>query len=808
MHGWMVDTLGTNLGRSDAPRLSVFLAFLVVAGGLVWGQQDSTKAPPSRFQIQTQAPPEVEKKAEKVEETSSTGKAEAVVKAPRAARPADYREQSVDGHRILNGVKWVPANRKMGRPKQLWSAYMHGVVDHFATPIGWQALLGDKGNVRKLLDSKTLLNAAPFKQANMPSLRLTAGQSLVTPRALPVTAGGRIRLFLWAVSKDGKVANRTWHATAGIDLVTRDASGATVSSRSSRLGVQGNVPWHCYYIDFASSSAGSGAAAAEGEGTDAAASTTATKGGEFLRFYNRTAGTVWFSALSWEAVSEENTYENDEMQDPVSGSLSPNPMYDSLPYHLCAPMGKLFEWRFLQGAKAGLKGQTIDLTTKVGLATYLKDVAVRDPHQLSYAASALPTWHRYGTELQVIPTLEEGWLEAFGKGIAGLQDSATGLWGYEGCPGSIAVTWHIVDGVFGGRRIPRRDRPDLPTPWRSVEGMELPNAARLVDSVLAAQVTYRGKNGRSVRAAWAESAYHTQGKGATPSKERCSLGATANAVSLLRLASRYAGKAYSSRVESAVRDAFRYVLDHCVTADGLWTQSDTDREATHDGFMPRLIDATPYLERRTLATIPRPDVKAEPVKKGVAELQWLSPSDRCVSMRIYCVPRGTGPQAINESHLVGIVQRGPGRLPDVDPLILVETLRGVAGQRWGTRWDGFGEQTHLVWKLGLLPEALALTVGGESIRVTVGKVEEKSVFVSGVSWYGEESPVRKVELIEGEEEEEEEEEDGEEEEEEEGEDDADAKAEEEEEEEEEANDEAEAPGEEQPEEMEPAPAEE
>lgn len=754
MQGLTGETLDTTVLRPEARRLSIWVvAVAILAGALIRAQQAPGNAQPSRFQIQTQTqtPPEAKPEAKDEPKEAPAPAAEAAKPALRAATPADFRKQSVDGYTILNGAKWIPGNRKMGRPKTLWTAYMHGIVDHFAAPIGWQALLGDDARAVKLLDSRTLLDAVPFKKTNMPSLRLSAGQSFVTPLPLPVDVGGRVRVFLWAMGKGERTVTRSWHTTAGLDLVLRGASGKTVHTRSTALGMQGSFPWHCYYVDFLALAPvpESRPASPDGGGQQVAeVADQAPKGGCFLRFYNRTNGTLWFSALSWEIVGEDNTYANDEMQDPVSGSLSPNPLYDPLPYHLCTPMGKLFKWHFLQGSKIGLQGHTIDITTKAGLATYLKDVAAKDPHQLSFAVSALPTWFRYGTELQVLPKLEAGWLEALGKGVAALQDSETGLWGYAGCQGSIAVTWRIVDGVFGAQRIPRHDRPDIATPWRSAGSTELPNAARLVDKVLSMQETYRGRGGRSIRAAWSLSAYHAPGRSTVKtSKQRCSLAATANAISLLRLAARHAGKAYSSRSESAIRDAFRYVLDRCITADGLWKQSDTDRSPTGDGFMPQLIDATQYLERRTLATVPRPDVKASPVRKGVTELQWLGPPDRCVAMRIYCAPLGTGTMAVTESHLVGIVQRGPGKLPDVDPLILTETLRSASGQRWGTRWDCFGEQTYLTWKLGLLPQSLAVTVGGDPIRITVGKPAEKEVFVAGVSWYGEESPLRKIELV-------------------------------------------------------------
>jgi len=752
MQGWTGETFGTVVLRPEARWLSAWLVVAaVLVGASARAQQTPGNTPPSRFQIQTQAPPDAEKEAKTEPKDVPPQETKAAKPTARSTTPADFRKQLVDGYTILNGAKWIPGSRKMGRSKKLWTVYMHGIVDHFAAPIGWKALLGNDTRAAKLLDSGTLLSAVPFKRTNMPSLRLSAGQSFVAPLPLPVDTGGRVRVFLWAMGNGERTVGRSWHSLAGVDLALRDASGKTIKSRSTALGMKGSFPWHCYYVDFcARGPAPESRAAAPDGGKEQGAEGTekSSKGGHFLRFYNRTNGTMWFSALSLEVVGEDNTYTNDEMQDPASGSLSPNPMYDSLPLHLCAPMGKLFEWRFFQGAKVGLQGHTLDITTKAGLSTYLKDVASGDPHQLSYAVSALPTWFCYGTELQLLPKFEAGWLEALGKGVAALQNRETGLWGYAGCPGSVAVTWHIVDGVFGAERVPRRDRPDIAAAWRSAGSTDLPNAARLVDSVLSMQESYRVRGGRSVRAGWSLSAYHAPGHAvAGASKEHCSLAATANAISLLRLAAGHAGKAYSSRVESAVRDALRYVLDKCVTADGLWKQSDTDRSPTNDGFIPRLIDATPYLERRTLATVPKPDVKASPVRKGVAELQWLSPPDRCVSMRIYCVPVGTEATAITESHLVGIVQRGTGKLPEVDPLILVETLRAASGQRWGTRWDCFGEQAYLTWKLGLLPESLALTVGGAPIRITVGKPGEKEVFVAGVSWYGEESPLRKIELV-------------------------------------------------------------
>ena len=67
---------------------------------------------------------------------------------PATGARTPYQEIYLDdGSVIVNRGPWTPENRKEGRPDDLWRTYMHGVVDHFATPVPLGSLLSDEQKI-------------------------------------------------------------------------------------------------------------------------------------------------------------------------------------------------------------------------------------------------------------------------------------------------------------------------------------------------------------------------------------------------------------------------------------------------------------------------------------------------------------------------------------------------------------------------------------------------------------------------------------------------------------------------------------
>ena len=82
--------------------------------------------------------------------------------------------------------------------------------------------------------------------------------------------------------------------------------------------------------------------------------------GLYLVLYNRFRGTAWFSNVSWEPIIKANTYTYDERQDPHTGSLAKNVMYDEMPYHLKyhALAATRYQWRFVLGPRRPATART------------------------------------------------------------------------------------------------------------------------------------------------------------------------------------------------------------------------------------------------------------------------------------------------------------------------------------------------------------------------------------------------------------------------------------------------------------------
>lgn len=455
--------------------------------------------------------------------------------------------------------------------------------------------------------------------------------------------------------------------------------------------------------------------------------------GIYLKLYNPAGGTAWFSTVSWEKITDENTYALNEQQDPVTGSMAPNPSFDELPLHLCFGKSVEYPWTFLTGKKGGAFGVS-DISTVAGLTEYYQTAARNDFEHLVLGVSQLADWYNVGKRLSLLPPMDEEWPAALAKLILDSQDADTGLWTYGDGIRSVAVTTAYVEGLFGKNRISREGYPDVKMPWRGLPVDEIPNAMKIVDTVLGMQTMF-GKDGRE-RGAWGLFAYEYKEKGELEPPIHCSLAATANAMYLLRLCVPYVGRSYQNRIREGITDAASYVLAHCVTPAGLWRQSEVDASVTIPANMPRIIEASYLLEGKSVVTLKTPVVDIPPVRKGSFVFVWKEPEPVAVSLRIYAVPKGTPPEAVTTANLVGIAHRQGSAIKETDPLLMVKAMKAAALAYWQFEWSS-DLYAFTISQLRMLKPALAVTTGAEPLNVKLKGASDLEIYACTVNDRGE-----------------------------------------------------------------------
>lgn len=618
--------------------------------------------------------------------------------------------------------RWTATERKAARPPELWQAYMHGVVDQFAKQIKLQGLYKSDENSAALFDPDQTLET-PFETVSAPSLRLDAGAVVDAAAKLPIVIsswrGKQLRLFVWMKGEDTGLASDSWGSAPGMDVLFKAADGTVLAAAPAYMKTLGTFPWHCYYQDVLMP-------------------TTEALEGVYVRFHNRGAGTAWFSGLSWEAIGFPNAYTNEEKQDPVTGSLAPNPKFDELPAHLRWGKARRYDWSFFRGPAGGAPGIGFDLTTVAGFRDYYHSRAKQDRQHMCQAVRFLADWYHHGTRMQLLPPMEDGWPAGVAAVIVADQDPETGFWGLEGAPRSMAVTWSLVDGLFGARRIRRPDREDVPMPWLSL-GVPLPHPDRIIDTVLDMQQrTGNGSSQNPQRQAWSMAAYDyvadEETRAAGP--DTC-LAATSNAIELLRIAVRYTDPPRYEEVYTAVRAAVGAVLDKCVTTNALWKQLETDPEPTTGAFMPRIIANSMFLEGRVDERMQAPTVAVTRIRAGIWGVDWLASLPEVVAVRIYVAPAGTGPGRLSEPHLAGIIQRSRQRLAESDPIVATTMMKDASRARWGTNWEPMGAYTYTSFKLDRMIGFPAVKEAGNVLELELPDPARAEVYVAAVNRYGE-----------------------------------------------------------------------
>ncbi|MBD3293113.1 MAG: hypothetical protein GF393_09325 [Armatimonadia bacterium] len=649
----------------------------------------------------------------------------AIVLGANAWGQAGERVLSVAGHQVTNIGPWQPDSRLDDRPEDLWRYYMHGIVDHFATPIAWEQIAGEQQDLSAWLVDDPI--DTPYKRSDMPALRIAGDNSLEFDRPLPIpmddVRGKRVRLFVWLRGEDVGARNNCWHAPS-LYVIFRDADGAVLSGSDSYFKTLRTYPWHCYYTDrFVPE--------------DAA--------GIHVRPFNKFHGAAYFSTLSWESVGEHNTYELNDRQDPVTGSTAPNALYDEMPDHLKRGFASRYRWRFVLGEDAGLIGQPYNITTHEGFRRYYFEKAKKEPEHMNHAILHMGSMYRSGTENGHLPPMEAGWLENFAEVLRDDQDPETGYW-HDGFEKSLGLTFHLCNMHFRYWELPRADRADRRSGHNlGVDG--IPRADRIVRTTLDLQSTYEAEDGTRRLAAWNWPAYRWV-PDPDEYEQKCYLGTTWDAIWLLRAASRYVDAAAQAEIYESVKGGLRYVFEACVLPDGTWKQHDTDDAPSKGDYMWGIMQDSAWLERKINEEVPAPDITVSE-GEGALRFEWRDPVGEQNSVRIYAAEAATLHDGINESHLVGIIQRTGHVVQEMDPLVGVQFIRSAGQRRFGwdedlppaDHWRG---RRYLPWKLRMLDSALVHTVDLKPLTMAIP--DGHAVYVSAVTWYGEESAPRQIDL--------------------------------------------------------------
>lgn len=589
-----------------------------------------------------------------------------------------------------------PEDRKSNRPAELWETYMHGIVDEFATPLSPR--FPDAKQIPVKIET-------PYLSCETGAFEVLKGESLLSATVLDVEKfrGKTLRFFYWMrgfETGDRPVIN-SYHDAPQFYVVIKDGKDRTLSKNISHNGAVGTFPWHCYYRDVFIPPTGARVR---------------------LLIENLNGGKAEFARFRFEPVEAANTYSGDERQDPATGSVAAFPRYEPINFHFFAkPFGTKYVWNFLRGPSSGMIGQPYDLTTIDGLRRYFKESVKTDLDQMNHGIMYFPMRYHQAKEANVLPPMEEGWLEELARLIIADQDPRTGFWGTKAIPQSMSVTFHYTDMLFSFG-IERYDAEAQPDPRRCLAAA-MPHAEEMVRSTLKLQSTKDGE-----LAAWSAAAYNFT---ETPDagKSGCQLGSTMNAIRLLRTCRRFVSPELQQEIDRSVKAAFRYALTHVILPDGVYKQQDVDKIATKASYWPSVIEYSRYLERRLDPQLPAP--KLERTADGALRCpEWPEKQN---SIRLYALAENESPE---NSRLCGIISRGGERIIDLDPILATRRMAAAAKSNWGPK--SFPSRGYLHDKVfGDTPRELPAAVAGEPLPVKVPA--GKKLYAATVDWYGAES---------------------------------------------------------------------
>ncbi len=664
-----------------------------------------------------------------------------------AMMTADAGEAAPTGYVVSN--LWLEDGKPLSEDA-LWRHFMHGVTDEKATVIAWDSLLTDKPSQDIWFSPDDLLDCE-LKAANLPTVRLRAGQSLtfrqpvLAPESLEPLKGKTLRFFIWLKGEACGQGVSLWDGAPVATFILKDALGNQTAVYASPFKTRGTFPWHCYNTtvaipgDINTGSGKTAAAGADAESGEAIASllisslddfgddSLPSAPGLYLSLKNPVSGTACFTALSWEVLPDETNDYEPPKADPATGSLAPNPDYDEYPMHFFFGLAGNQPWNFLRGNDLNLNLTTID-----GLRQYVnanKDDWFAFQHVIAALAAAYGT----GEALKLLPPMEDGWLDTLRGLVLSLQDEKTGLWLVNGKP-SILATASVVANGFTAKTLPRQDLAASDTPWACRLGAEIPHAALLAKSLLNAR-TGAGQ----AKVYWNRFAFHEDAAENSDFLTDIDLGSTAAAIQLLQaIAATSDDDALKAEISQAADQAVAFVMQNLLQDNGLWLTSNRTVHPDNAAFLPTLLDASAWAESRPWADAPAQNLNAAVQPDGSLFFTWQAKNDACVAVRLYAAPVDAVPETIGDNQLLGVINRHGARLTGLDPLVALGLIENAMRQRWNCGYYEAGAR-YLQWKKGQLGGRLICSFENENLSIPkarIARIRRNEAYASGVKFYG------------------------------------------------------------------------
>lgn len=598
------------------------------------------------------------------------------------------------------------------RPAELWRDYMHGIVPDKAAKITVDAIVKRNPAAAKFINRKELLKGEP-------SLRITNKSNLTV--TLPVNSadikGKKIRLFYWCKGVRAGY-NNGWHAP-WLVLIARNAAKKNIFVFPAWFHTIGTYPWHCYYIDIFIPQA-----------TE-----------EFAVNFYTPNGIAYFSGFAWEPVTPANTYSNNYKQCPTTGSLAPNVYYDQMPEHMTRGYGTKYPYRWFLGSKIGLIGQPDDITTLKGFTNYFKTKGIKKPEHMNHGLLHLADAYRRGKKLNLLPPVEDGWLENFRDLLLAAQDPATGYW-HDGKSLSMGATFHIINMHFRYHELKRSDRPDIIKPGMDLGTKIVPRADAMIRRTLKQQSSWTDPQGKLRKAAWNAAAYtftDTPDKG----KSKFAQNSTWDAVYLLRLAGRHAEKDETRKeIYNAIKDAYFYMLSKAVLPDGNIRMNDISNNPSRTYVFVLLQDFHAF-ERKIMKDLPQSKGKIK-LNGNNIEISADIPNTMDAA-RIYIAPANLPADKLDERYLVGIIHRKGKEFYELDPWAFYQRCDQGVRKRYGRPlYSGGGaEDGYLRFKFSKIKLPLAFTTDNKPLILN-RDLKGKKVYISSSNFYGEESLISEI----------------------------------------------------------------
>lgn len=663
-----------------------------------------------------------------------------VAPGPLALRTAQV---TVGMGRVGSLGPWTAEERKAQRAAPLWQLYMHGVIDFFANPVPWEALLGADQAPGQWLDPTALVNTS-IRRSTFSALKLSSGDSILLEKPLPLPAlksTDSVRVFVWLTAREANGHDDSEllpTRTPSLEIVARDAEGRTIAAYPGPIRTRGTFGWHCYYMDVPLGAATVAAVAKDGElgGLGAQAPRPARL---FVHLRNPTGGTVWFSTLSWELLGAPGTaYMPEDLQDPVTGSLAPFPAMDELVVHLLAGRAYAYAWQFFRGAEGGARNVP-GLSTAEGIRNYVIQASKTDKTGSLGGAVFLGPWLYAAKEHPKQLDLPPDWHTHFRTAVTSLQDSKTGFWPSPLSPTSMAATARVVENLWGGAALVRNGFTVPARPWLGYGGEKVPEAKSIVATVLDSRS--RRKAGGVDVGAWGALAYEWRNDGETE-EEICSLATTRNAFVLLRLASSQLADADRGRVEQALLAAWRSVFRLCVMEDATWKLGSRETEPTLPAFLPRILDLSPWLEERTDKSLPAPNVAGAANMEQKLVFTWTDPVPAVQSVRVFAAPKETAANAVHLAQLVGILEREKATVWTMDPVHAAGCIRDAARSRWGVDIGADAAVPLLADRLAIYDQLKGAVASGGPLTVSLSAAHTMAFYVASVDADGVQSALQ------------------------------------------------------------------